>query len=60
MSRNSSQQCLVIPLKPSAEDYRVAARRALENPWESPVDCRRRHDYYLAQAEQLEKGATRA
>lgn len=60
MASKPRQLRLVVPLKETPEDFRMAAERALVNPWESPADCQRRHDHYVAQAELLEKGRERA
>ncbi|MDG2524626.1 hypothetical protein P6166_04545 [Stenotrophomonas sp. HITSZ_GD] len=45
----------MIALKPTPSDFRQAALRALENPWETPDACQRRHDHYMAEAERLER-----
>lgn len=39
----------------NAADYRAAAEAALRNPFETPDAAQRRHDHYMAQAEQLEQ-----
>jgi len=54
MDAKRDQLKLPIKLKPTAEDYRVAAARALQNPWETPEACQRRHDFYMAEAMRLE------
>lgn len=55
MASRARQGKLVIPLTPTPSDYRQAALRALENPWETPDACQRRHDHYMAEAERLER-----
>lgn len=37
----------------TAEDYRLAAAAALNNPFESPEQCRLRAEHYIAEAERL-------
>ncbi|HYG07328.1 MAG TPA: hypothetical protein VD865_13115 [Stenotrophomonas sp.] len=60
MDAKRDQLKLPIKLKPTAEDYRVAAARALQNPWETPEACQRRHDFYLSEAQRLEREVRRA
>jgi len=60
VASKARQGKLMIPLKPTPADFRLAAVRALENPWETPAACQRRHDHYMAEADRLERERRRA
>lgn len=55
MRSDNNQTDMFRDRDPTPEEWRIAAARALENPWESPTDAQRRHDHYLAQAARAEQ-----
>lgn len=55
MRSDTTQQPLPLKPKTTAAEWRIAAESALRNPFETPAQCQRRHDYYLQQAQACEQ-----
>ncbi|DAZ90899.1 TPA_asm: hypothetical protein Cy-LDV1_g25 [Cyanophage Cy-LDV1] len=50
------QQELAMPDSEAAKAWRVAAERALEDPFRGPREREERRAYYLRRAEEIERG----
>lgn len=55
MRSSDTQMDMFINRQPTARDFRRAAESSLANPYVTPDQAKRWHDYYLAQAQELEK-----